>query len=321
MIYTDNFKWLYVGNGSIAGQTAASIKKGNHTVSAVFGRNAEKVKAFAGKHSAKAFTDFDKALSEADFDAVYIATPHTSHFEYAKKALEKGKPVLCEKPVTVSERDAKILVDTAKANGVYFCEAMWTWFSPVAQKVKSWVDGKAVGDITDVTIDYFFPGLMLSKNSRVRKPSTAGGALLDVGIYPITYCYVLFGFPEKIECSGTIKDGIDIKETVILYYDSFKCTLNIGLDKLKEGCVINGTKGSINLPMFHMAWKAVLKTDKKTVFRGRTDYLTEFTCVANEIKAGKTESDIIPFVQTLNVLKILDESRRQLGLVYPFEKI
>jgi predicted dehydrogenase len=316
------FRWAYIGSGNIAKSTAKSIEKGEHIITAVYGRNAQKVEAFAKKHGARAYDDFDKCVLADDVDAVYIATPHTSHVDYATRAMELGKPVLCEKPVGVCERDVDILVESAKKNNVYFCEAMWTWFSDVALTVKKWVQSGEIGDIEDVCIDYAFPGLMMPKNSRVLTPETAGGALLDIGIYPITYCYNLFGYPKEIECTGTLKNGIDIKETVVLYYDSFKCTLNMALDTLKESCYIKGSKGEISLPLFfHMADKATLKKNgKKEVFKGKTDYLTEFTRAAEEINAGKTESDYIPFKTTGDCMRIMDECRRQMKLVYPFER-
>ena len=315
------FRWAYIGSGNIAKSTAKSIEKGEHIITAVYGRNKEKVESFAKKHGARAYDDFEKCVCAEDVDAVYIATPHTSHVDYAVRAMELGKPVLCEKPVGVCEKDVDILIESAKKNDIYFCEAMWTWFSDVALTVKKWVQSGEIGEIKEVNIDYAFPGLMMPKNSRVLTPETAGGALLDIGIYPITYCYNIFGYPEKIECRGTLKNGIDIKETVVLYYNGFKCTLNMALDTLKESCCIKGTDGEISLPLFfHMADKATLKKNgKKETFKGKTDYLTEFTRAAEEIRAGKKESDYIPFNATKDCMRIMDECRRQMELVYPFE--
>ena len=316
-----DFRWAYVGSGNIAKSTARSITKGAHRITAVYSRNGEKAKSFASKYGARAFSSFDEMLEKGEFDALYIATPHTSHLEYSIKAMQSGKPVLCEKPVGVSTAEVDAMLNASKENGVYFCEAMWTWFSDVALNVKKWVDEKRIGEIKSVHIDYAFPGLMMSKNSRVLTPETAGGALLDIGIYPITYCYNLFGYPKDIKCSGTLKNGIDIGETVVLSYDGFDCTLEMSLAKLKEGCKIIGSKGEINVPVFHMAMLANMKAEgKKESFKGKTDYLTEFTRAAEEIRAGKTESDYIPFEATRSCMQIMDECRRQMGLVYPFEK-
>ncbi|MBE6836018.1 MAG: Gfo/Idh/MocA family oxidoreductase [Ruminococcaceae bacterium] len=321
MINLSKFRWAYVGSGNIAKSTARSITKGEHCITAVYSRNSQKAESFASKYKAKPFTDFESMLKSDCFDGVYIATPHTSHLEYSVKALKAGKPVLCEKPVGVSTAEVDLMINASRENKTYFCEAMWTWFSPVALTVKKWIDEKRLGEITDVHIDYAFPGLMMNKNSRVLTPETAGGALLDIGIYPITYCYRLFGFPKTITCNGTLKNGIDIAETVVLGYDGFNCTLEMSLSSLKEGCVISGTKGKINIPMFHMAGFASLKTeDGRETFKGKTDYLNEFTLVAEEIRVGKTESEFIPFGSTRDCMKIMDECRKQMNLVYPFEK-
>lgn len=318
----EKFRWAYIGSGSIAKNTAMNITKGNHQIVSVYSRTFAKAKDFAEKHGAVAYEDFESAVNRNDVDGVYIATPHTSHVEYAVKAMKLGKPVLCEKPVGVSVKDVDALINASKETNTYFCEAMWTWFSPVALTVKDWVKSGEIGEIKNVVINYAFPGILMPKTSRVLTPETAGGALLDVGIYPITYCYNLFGVLEKISCNGEIKDGIDIAETVVLDYGAFKCTLNMSLCKLKETCEIEGTKGNISLPVFfHMASKAILKNDNgKRVFKGKTDYLTEFNCVAEEIKQGKTESSYIPFDATRECMKIMDECRKQMNLVYPFEK-
>jgi len=318
----DKFRWAYIGSGNIAHSTANDILKGNHIITSVYGRNPNKAKAFAEKYCAVYYDDFDKAVSADNVDAVYIATPHTAHVDYAVRAMKSGKPVLCEKPVGVCLNDVQALIDTAKSENIYFCEAMWTWFSDVALTVKKWVNNNEIGDIKNVVINYMFPGILMPKTSRVLMPETAGGALLDVGIYPITYCYNLFGFPENIICSGRIKNGIDISETAILEYKGFKCTLNMSLCRLKENCVITGSKGKIVLPaFFHMASKAVLKNENgRQIFNGKTDYLTEFTRAAEEIKQGKKESAYIPFKSTADCMKIMDECRRQMKLVYPFEK-
>ena len=315
-------KWGYIGSGSIARSTANSITKGEHKITCVYSRNPETSKAFAEKYGAKSVCTLDELLSSDEVDAVYIATPHTSHIEYAIAALGKGKPVLCEKPVGINCKEVETMLERAKANNTYFAEAMWTWFSDVALKVKEWVNGGKIGQVKKVTIHYSFPGLLLPKTSRVRMPETAGGALLDIGIYPITYCYNLFGYPKDIRCKGKLKDGIDIAEIVTLVYDGFECVLKMSLYKLKEDCTIKGTDGKITLPIFHCARLATLKSKNgNETFMGKTDYLTEFSRCAEEIIAGKKESDYIPFSSTLDCMRIMDECRRQMGLVYPGENV
>lgn len=316
------FQWVYIGSGHIAEKTAADVTRGEHRIAAVFGRNKETAAALAQKYGAAVYDTAEDAIRHPGADAVYIATPHTSHVEYACLAMRLGKPVLCEKPVGVTEADVRTLIDCAKANDVYFAEAMWTWFSDVAQTVKRWVQSGRIGTPTHAELYYYFPGLMKPRTSRVRKPETAGGSLLDVGIYPITYCYNLFGVPDEVRCDGTIKDGIDVEEHVTLRYGALTCELHSGLNNLRESCLVEGTKGTVSLPvLFHVASKATLKTEtEKEVFRGKTDYLTQFDHVAADIRAGRRESAIVPHEATLQCMRIMDECRRQMGLRYPFEK-
>ena len=315
------FKWAYIGSGSIAYSTARSILKGDHAITAVYSRTYKKAMAFADKVGAKAYESFDALLSEGNFDGVYIATPHTSHVEYAVAALKAKKPVLCEKPVGVSVSDVELLIKTAKENDTYFAEAMWTWFSDTALTVKKWVQSGEIGKVKKVEIHHCFPGMSMKADSRVRDPMTAGGALLDIGIYPITYCYNLFGCPDKIRCEGTLEDGIDTKEKVTLTYGELNCELYMSLYYLKEKCVIKGEKGSVRLPgVFHAAPMALLiKSFSLKPGFGKTTYLNEFDRCAKEIREGRKESAYIPFEASLCTMRIMDECRKQMGLKYPFE--
>lgn len=315
------FRWAYVGSGGIAESTAKSILKGNHLITAVYSRTYSKAKAFADKYCARAYESFEELLNSGEFDALYIATPHTAHVEYAVAALKRKIPVLCEKPVGVTAADVELLIKTAKENDTYFAEAMWTWFSDTALGVKKWVQSEAVGKTEHVEIHYAFHGLAKSKDSRVRNPMTAGGALLDIGIYPVTYCYNLFGYPDKISCEGEIRDGIDVREKIVLSYGDTVCELYISFEELKEMFSLRGTKGRIIIPAFHVSPYALMLGPKGVRFTfGKTTYLNEFDRCAREIMSGKRESDYVPFEATLSCMKIMDECRRQMGLVYPFEK-
>lgn len=316
----NKFKWLYIGSGNICSQTAKSIEKGNHLITAVYSRNFEKAKDFAKKHNAIAYETFDDAIS-ADFDAVYIGTPHTSHLEYTIKSLNNKKPVLCEKSLGVSSKEVEKMISASKDNNTYLCEAMWTWFSDVALEVKKWIDNDEIGKVTDMYISFCIPGMFMDKKSRVFNPNTAGGALLDITVYPITYCYNLFGYPDEIICKGKVKNGIDVSDKITLKYGDLSCHIKSNFSYLEEKCIIKGTEGKISVPMFHIGRIAKLtnKYGSKT-FNGKTDYLTEFSRVSDEIKNGNIESDYVPLKHTLDCMKIMDECRKQMNLVYPFER-
>ena len=314
------FRWAYIGCGSIADKTAKSILKGEHKIVTVYSRNYEKAKAFAAKHGGKACKSAEEAICFDSVDAVYIATPHTSHVEYSLIALKNKKPVLCEKPVGISAKDVELLIEAAKENDTYFAEAMWSWFSDTSLTLKRWIDTGKIGRVQKVKIHHEYPGLKKKPDSRVLDPMTAGGALLDIGIYPITYCYNLFGVPDKIVCEGVLEGGIDIKENIILHYGTMQCELHISFERLNESFVAEGTEDKIHLPMFHVAPAVILKGKKMNrVAFGKTTYLNEFDRVAEEIRQGKKQSDYIPFESTLQCMKIMDECRQQLGLKYPME--
>ena len=315
------FRWAYIGTGSIAKTTANSILKGDHEIVSVYGRSPEKAEAFAKKYGATAVKTAQEAIDFPGVDGVYIATPHTSHVEYSLMALKSKKPVLCEKPVGICSKDVEALIKAAKENDTYFTEAMWSWFSDISLTVKDWVNSGRIGEIQKVKIVHAFPGLKKAETSRVRDPYTAGGALLDIGIYPITYCYNIFGVPDKIECKGEIQKGIDIEEQVTLHYGNLSCENIMSFKYFKESFEIIGTEGKITLPLFHVAPVAILKSKKgNKLFFGKTTYLNEFNRVAEEIRKGKKKSDYIPFESTLQCMKIMDECRRQINFRYPFEK-
>lgn len=315
------FKWAYIGSGSIADKTAKSILKGEHKIVTVYSRNYDNAKAFTTKHGGRACRTAEEAISFEGVDGVYIATPHTSHVEYSLMALKMKKPVLCEKPVGISAKDVEFLIETAKENDTYFAEAMWSWFSDTSITLKRWIDSGKIGKVKKVKIHHEYPGLKKKPDSRVLDPMTAGGALLDIGIYPVTYCYNLFGVPDKIECEGVLENGIDIKENITLHYGTVQCELHISFERLNESFVAEGTEGKIHLPMFHVAPAVILRSNKgNSVSFGKTTYLNEFDRVAEEIKQGKKQSDYIPFESTLQCMKIMDECRQQLGLKYPMEE-
>ena len=169
---------------------------------------------------------------------------------------------------------------------------------------------------------YALPVFRLTENPRHTSPELIGGALMDVGIYPIRYAYELFGMPEKISCRGTLEGGVDFTENVRMEYENFAADIFVSRRKIAgERFVICGTKGKIVVPYFHMASRALLKGDRRERLCDRTPkYLNEFRRVAEEISAGRTESCYCPAQSTLDTMKLLDLCRRDLGLVYPCER-
>ncbi len=317
------FNWCFIGSGRLAKKVARSIiKSGRHKIVSVYSRRFDKCAEFAEKFGSTAYGSALEAVNADGVDGVYIVTPHDSHYKYCILSVQSGKAVLCEKPFTVDFGSANEIFALAEEKKVYVAEAMWTWFAPVANKIKEWLDNGEFGEIQSASAKWRLP---FGYAPRVTDPNRAGGALLDIGVYSVAYAYRLFGKPIKIECKGKVSRGIDRNEHIRLEFSTgavFTASISIGGLDIIEKLKITGSKAKITLPFFHCANKVKLvrKNGKNKVYYGRGDYLNEFDTVACEIKSGITESRFVSRKDTLDIMEILDECRRQLNLVYPFEK-
>ena len=318
-----SFNWCFIGTGKIARKVAKElITIECHKIVAVYNRTKEKALSFAKAYHSKVYDTALEAINDPQVDGVYIATTNETHFSFAKLCLENHKPVLCEKPITGNAKELEELISLAKENKTFLCEAMWTWFNPVAMKVKDWVQQNKIGKI--VSVDCRFTAPMLGykkKNSRLSRLDKYGGVLLDLGVYTIRYIYELFGEPLSIKSSGKLYHGVDVFNESILRYDGFDAVISSRMDIFTgEYCRIIGENGSIKVPFFHMASKAVLKNkDGGEVFRDKKfKYACQFEIVAEDIKAGKLESRI-SLQSSKDVIKIMDEIRKQIGVVFPIE--
>ena len=319
------FRWCFIGAGDLAKTVANQLdKSGRHQVVSVYTRNFEKGLAFAEKHGAKAYPTPEEAITADGVEGVYIVTPHSSHYKYAKMAIELGVPVFCEKAFTVTAKETDELIALAKEKNVYLCEAMWTWFSESANKTKEWIDTQKIGRVHSA--DFSYHVRTIDKKGRHTDPKRAGGALLDIAIYPVTYAYRLWGTPAEIESVGVIKEGIDHGEKLVFTYpEGFKVYISASVADFKglEKMSIKGEKGEIKAPFYHCANGVTYKKSifKKETFKGKgpkfNTYLDEFDAVAEDIRAGRTESKMVPLKATSDVMHILDKIREQIGLEYP----
>ena len=319
-----NFGWAYIGCGGIAHTTARELVKteGQKIVSA-WNRTHEKAVDFVAKFGGTAYKTAEEAINAPGVDAVYIAVTADQHLDYMKLCIRNHKPILCEKPFTVNTAQAQEILEYAAQEGVYVSEAMWTWHNAIAKQVRGWVREGLLGDIQEIEGFYSFPMIKMPiQKPRHTSPDMIGGALLDIGVYCIRYCYELFGMPQSIHCSGRLKDGIDLGEVVILHYDGFDARFTISRDQNHgEKLTITGSKGTISIPMFHMALKASLKG---TITAKAKDssllYGTQFANVAEEIRSGAKEGIAITAQSTIDCMHIMDVCRQQMGLVYPCER-
>ena len=319
----DKFKWCFIGAGNLAGMVANQLNKsGRHQIVSCYTRSFEKGKAFAEKHGGTAYDNAKDAILAEGVEGVYIVTTHNAHYRYAKMALELGKPVFCEKAFTVTAEETDRLIALAREKNLYLCEAMWTWFSPTANKVKEWVEKEKIGKIKFASFTYHMK--TTGRNDRHEDRRRAGGALLDITIYPITYAYRLWGIPESIDAEGTLRGGVDLGEEIIFHYTDFDVKISASINDFKglERMKIKGEDGEISALLYHAKNGATCKKGFFDVEKFKGDgplfnsYLDEFDAVAADIRAGRTESNMVPLKATSDVMHILDSIREKIGLCY-----
>lgn len=319
----EKFGWAYIGCGGIAVSTAKELAKGNgNEIVAVWNRTESRARDFAAKFGGKVYATPEEAINDPGVEGVYIAVTADRHAEFMKLCIKNHKPVLCEKPFTVNRAEADEVFALARQERVYVSEAMWTWHNATAHKVKKWIDAGEIGEVREVRASYAWPMLRFNRNPRLTTNEMIGGALMDIGVYPVTYAYRLFGMPEKIVCAGRTKGDVDLAEYIRMTYPGFTAEIRVAFDeKGGEYFDIVGTKGTIHVPMFHMAQSAVLKNGKTEKYEKKALlYDTQFSNVAREIRAGLAESRMIPIRTTLDVMALLDDCRGQMGVRYPKER-
>ena len=315
------FNWCFIGTGQIARKVAKQlVTNPGHTIVSVFNRTKAKAEKFAKIYHSTVYESALEAINDPRVDGVYIATTNETHFSFCKLCLENHKPVLCEKPITGNAEELKELIKLSKENNTFLKEAMWTWFNPVANKVKQWIKEERIGKILSVDCIFNMPIFGYNKaKGRYINPSRYGGALLDLGVYSVRYVYELFGKPKAITAKGKLYNGIDLLNDSIFEYDVFKAHVSSQINALVgEHCIIKGEKGIIKVPLFHMASKAVLKTKEgKEVFRDRNKkFATQFRVVAEYIK-GEQPNTLVSLDSSLDVMELMDEIRRQIGVIFP----
>lgn len=317
------FKWAYLGAGNIAKTTAKELCNGDtNEIIAVWNRTFEKAEAFAEQFGGKAYATPEEAILAPGVEGVYIAVNADQHAGMMKRCIQCGKPVLCEKPFTINQREAEEIFHLAREKNVYVAEAMWTWHNATAIKVREWVQSGRLGEIREVKASYAWPILRYAKIPRLVTNEMIGGALMDIGVYAVAYAYRLFGVPEAVECNGRIENGVDLGEQIRLIYTGFSVDVDIAMDQEGgEFFHIYGAGGCIKVPQFHTANRAEWHGKNDEVFEHQANlYDVQFSNVAREIRAGCTESTMVPAEHTIAVMGLLDVCRKQIGVIYPSER-
>lgn len=323
-------RWGILGTGAIANKFTTALKSMEDSIpAAVASRSDIRSRQFADKYQIeKAYGSYKALAEDPDIDVVYIAVPHTEHKKMAELCLKNKKAVLCEKPITINSRDTGELIGTAREKKVFLMEAMWTKYLPATQRVKKWIDEGKIGKVLNIKASFGFYK-EFDINSRLYNPKLGGGALLDVGIYPISYATYLLGrLPDKIISSAVIgRSHVDEQNVIIFYYkDGTLADLSSAVSA-ESGCdaLIAGEKGYIRVDNFWRADSAYLFDNDhrcidsfKEPFKAN-GYEYEAAEVNRCIREGLPESPVNPLNTTLDIMRLMDEIRSQWGLIYPQE--
>ncbi|MBU6535988.1 Gfo/Idh/MocA family protein [Streptomyces mayonensis] len=325
-------RWGILATGGMAARfTADLVDLPDAEVVAVASRTEASAKAFAERFGiARAYGAWETLARDEDVDVVYVATPHSAHRTAAGLCLEAGRNVLCEKPFTLNVREAEELVALARRQGSFLMEAMWMYCNPMVRRLKSLVDDGEIGELRSVQADFGLAGPFPPAH-RLRDPAQGGGALLDLGVYPVSFTQLLLGEPSDVVARAVLSpEGVDLQTGALLSYDSgalasVHCSITGGTP---NSASITGSKGRIDVPYgFFFPDHFVLHRDGRDPQEFRADpadgprasLAHEAREVMRALRAGETESPLVPLEGTLAVMRTLDTIRNQVGVHYPGE--
>ena len=318
-------RWGILATGTIAARFAADLRLvPDAELVAVGSRGAEAAKAFAGRFDVpRAYGSWDALAADSDLDVIYVATPHAAHHAAALTCLRAGRAVLCEKPITLDLPTATELVDTARATGVFLMEAMWTRVNPAVRRALELIEAGAIGPVTAVHADFGVPG-PFAPTHRMRARELGGGALLDLGVYPVAIAHLLLGMPDHIRSWAWLgPEGTDENTAVVFGYDSGAlAALTCGIrGATPVAATITGETGRIEVPEFFRATgftlhRAGAEPSVVSFPHEGSGYQHEAIEVQRCLTEGLLESPLVPHRATLEVMGLLDRIRGQIGVSY-----
>ena len=319
-------KWGILGPGSIARDFAQALNRVNGEVYAVASRNKERAEKFARENNVKkAYGSYDEIIKDKDIDVVYIATPHSNHYEYIIKSLNNNKHVLCEKAITVNERELEEALKIAREKNLVLEEAMTLFHMPLYEKVIKKINKKDLGKVNMVQVS-FGSFKEYDENNRFFNLDLAGGALLDIGTYALSFArYFLSSMPEEILSTvKKAKTGVDEESGIILKTKEDEiATISLAFrSKMPKRGIVSCDNGFITIDNFPRANKATinyLDGAVEVIECGEEEKALDYEVIFMEerIKENK-ESNSIDL--TYDVTKIMNKVRKDWGIVYPFEK-
>ena len=323
-----NFSWGILGPGGIARALAKDLTLlEGHTIGAVGSRSISNAQSFADQFGGTAHGSYEELVNDSTIDAIYVATPHPAHHDNVILALNAGKPVLCEKPFAINAKEAQAMVDAASRNKVALMEAMWSRFLPHYAKVREIIASGVLGPILSIHADH---GQRLADQNipRLIEPQLAGGALLDLGIYPISFAHMILGNPLSINSTAVMTDkGVDAQTSMIFTYENGAQSIltTTMIEQTPCRAVVAGLNGwlEIDRTFYNPASMRVVLNDGSV-----TQYPSTYTghglreqaeSFKQIVQSGKMQSDVLSWQDTIDIMKTMDTVREQIGLKYPFE--
>jgi predicted dehydrogenase len=327
---TDALRWGILATGGIAHQFAGDLVKNGFTVQAVGSRSQAGADAFAAEFGIPtAHPSYEALVADPEVDIIYVATPHPFHEAHAALALEAGKHVLVEKPLTVNAGQARLLVALAESKNLLLLEAMWTRFLPHMARIREIIAAGTLGDVRSLIADHT-QSLPDDPDHRINSLALGGGALLDLGIYPVSFASALFGRPETILASATFKDtGADAQIATIFRYPGGQIASLLSASDAKgpNTASILGTVGRIDIDAVWYSPTSfrVVNSANELIESYETPAIVgrgmHFQAVEAErlVAAGLITSELLTVAESVQIMETLDEIRAQIGLVYPGE--
>lgn len=322
-------RWGIIGTGNIANKFAMDLDFiADAELVAVASRSQKSADWFADHYNIPyRYPNYEKLAENPDIDVVYISTPHPFHKGNSLLCLKNNKAVLCEKPFTINAKEAVELVAYARANKLFLMEAMWNRYLPALKRLKHLLAENVIGDILQLTADFSLK-FQFDPKHRLFSPELGGGALLDLGIYPVSFSSFIFGQPKQIKSFAYLgQTGVDEQTSIILEFDDRKMAslfTSTRFTSPSEALLI-GTKGNIKIhgPIYAPSRLTLVQDKKETImefpFEGVGLHF-EAQEVIDCLKTGKMESDMMPLAESISIMKTMDTIRRQWGLVYPTEQ-
>jgi predicted dehydrogenase len=323
-------RWGIIGTGGIASALAKDLAlMPDASLVAVGSRSQSTADEFGARFDVPhRHATYDELVNDPDVDAVYVSTPHPGHHDAALAAINAGKAVLVEKPFTMNANEAASLIDAARSRGVFLMEAMWARFLPHMVRVRELLASRALGDVREVIADHN-QWFARDPSFRLFDPALGGGALLDLGIYPVSFASMVFGAPTRVTAvSDRAFTGVDATTSAILQYDDgAHSVLTTSLEVVGPNrAAIIGTEARIEIDAVFYAPTAFRLIGRDGTVLERFDEPQEGRGMQHEVaevmrcmRAGTLESDVLPLDETLAIMGTLDEIRRQIGLVYAGE--